>query len=605
MPNIFKRIADFVFSHKIFSIGLVLVIIFGAWFAVGLFSPKASVKYVVSAAAKGTLITSISGTGQVSSSNEVAINSKVSGEVTYVGVASGQDVSENKLLLKIDSTDAAQSVRDAQASYDLAKLSLEELKAPADELALMQAEDAVTAAEQAKVTAETSQENAYTNGFTSVSNAFLDLPTVVTGLNNLLFGNTYSSNQTNLDFYTGIAKNYSDRAQIYHDDAYSKYQTAKAAYDQNFSDYKNSTRNISPEDLKKLINETYETAGLISDAVKSANDLIQFYEDQLANKSLKPSTTADSHLSTLNDYTGKVNSILSNLLSIKQSIQSAENTFNGSERTIQEKQISLDKLKSGATDIEIKSEELAVQQKYNALVSAQKSLSDYYITAPFDGTVAKLSVSQGSSVSNGTALATFIAKGKLVSISLNEVDISKVALGNPVTLTFDALPDLTLAGKVSQIDTVGTVSSGVVNYNVEISFDDAEGQVKPGMSASASIITEAKTDVLMVPNSAVKSSGESYYVEVPEKSVDSSSLNNNKGVSLSGTIQKKTVEIGASNDSYTEITSGLSENDQIISSTVTAIAKKTSTSSSSGSSSSSSNKSTNQFMMQGVGGPPN
>jgi multidrug efflux pump subunit AcrA (membrane-fusion protein) len=181
MFTIFKKIANFVFSHKLFSIILILAIIGGVWFmSSSVFAKKASVKYVVSTVTKGTLINSISGTGQVSSSNEVTINSKVSGTITSVSVAAGQDVSENKLLLSIDSSDATQSVRDAQASYDLAKLSLEELKAPADELSVMQAEDAVTAAEQAKTTAETSQENAYTNGFTAVSNAFLDMPAVVT-----------------------------------------------------------------------------------------------------------------------------------------------------------------------------------------------------------------------------------------------------------------------------------------------------------------------------------------------------------------------------------------------------------------------------------------
>jgi HlyD family secretion protein len=168
------------------------------------------------------------------------------------------------------------------------------------------------------------------------------------------------------------------------------------------------------------------------------------------------------------------------------------------------------------------------------------------------------------------------------------------------------LPDLTLTGNVSQIDTIGTVSSGVVNYSVEIVFDDSENQVKPGMSASASIVIEAKTDVLMVSNSAIKSLGDSYYVEVPKKSVDSSSLNNSKGLTLAEGVTQKTVEIGTSNDSYTEITSGLNENDQVISSTLTtSSSSKKSTSSSSSSSSSSSNKSTGQFMMQGIGGPPN
>jgi hypothetical protein len=94
---------------------------------------------------------------------------------------------------------------------------------------------------------------------------------------------------------------------------------------------------------------------------------------------------------------------------------------------------------------------------------------------------------------------------------------------------------------------------------------------------------------------------------MPKKSVDSSSLNNSKGVTLEGGITQKTVEIGTSNDSYTEITNGLNENDQVISSTLTAAASaKTSTSSSSSRSSNSTNSGESKnIMMPGLGGPPN
>jgi len=150
---------------------------------------------------------------------------------------------------------------------------------------------------------------------------------------------------------------------------------------------------------------------------------------------------------------------------------------------------------------------------------------------------------------------------------------------------------------VPATDTVGTVSSGVVYYDAEISFDDATGQVNPGMSASASIITESKEDVLLVPNAAVKSASDgTYYVEVPSTSVAIASLNNSKGVALSGAVVKKTVTIGSANDTSTEITSGLSEGDQIITSTVSG-----STTSSSTKSSTSSAKTTTTSTLTGGG----
>ena len=95
-----------------------------------------------------------------------------------------------------------------------------------------------------------------------------------------------------------------------------------------------------------------------------------------------------------------------------------------------------------------------------------------------------------------------------------------------------------------EIDTIGTVSQGVVTYNVKIGFDTQDERVKPGMSVSTDIITDVRQDVLMVPNSAIKSSS---YVEA---------LANGQPV-------REPVEIGLSNNTMTEIISGLNEGDKI------------------------------------------
>src|SRR6185503_1622977 len=92
-------------------------------------------------------------------------------------------------------------------------------------------------------------------------------------------------------------------------------------------------------------------------------------------------------------------------------------------------------------------------------------------------------------------------------------DAAKLKVGQKATLTFDALQGVTIAGTVSQINTLGTVSSGVVTYDATITFDTPNPSVLPGMSASASIII-GQANGLVVPASAVKTSGGTSYVLV-------------------------------------------------------------------------------------------
>jgi len=150
-------------------------------------------------------------------------------------------------------------------------------------------------------------------------------------------------------------------------------------------------------------------------------------------------------------------------------------------------------------------------------------------------------------------------------VTLNEVDAAKVKTGQKAVVTLDAIPDLEITGKVSSVDTLGTVSQGVVSYTIEIVFDSQDERIKPGMSVSASIITDVKTDVLMVPNAALKSANNLSYVLVPS-AADLKNLpaNSAAGVVLVQTPSQQTVEIGLTNDEYTEITSGLKQGETVV-----------------------------------------
>lgn len=515
-----QKFIKLISSHKIAAFLILLALAYGGYWGYKKWTDTTGeTKYIFATIKKDTIEVSVSGSGQISASNQVDIKAKASGDVVYVGAKNGDEVRIGAILLQLDARDAQKSVRDAEISLENAKLSLEKFKFA-----------------NSKEKLEENLEKAREDGFNATSNAFLDFPTIMTGLDDLLFGNTFTSSQTNLNYYSDAVKSYDEKVILYKNDAADAYQTARQAYDQNFTDYKNTSRFSGEADIEKLIKQTYDTTKLVAESVKSASNLIQFYKDKLIERSLKTNALADTHLSSLNNYTSKANSHLTNLLSAKQTIEDKKDAFVNS-------------------DLDLKSQELSVRQRENVLLDAKEKISDYFLRAPADGIAAKINFKKGDSVSGGAIAATFITKLRLAEISLNEVDAAKIKVGQKTILTFDAVPNLSVSGKVAEIDAIGVVSQGVVSYIVKISFDAQDERVKPGMSASAAIITDVKTDALVAPISAVKSQGGSQYIELK---------------SGENAPKRARIETGLANDEFIEIISGVKEGDQVVAGAISA-----------------------------------
>jgi macrolide-specific efflux system membrane fusion protein len=133
-----------------------------------------------------------------------------------------------------------------------------------------------------------------------------------------------------------------------------------------------------------------------------------------------------------------------------------------------------------------------------------------------------------------------------MTVAFSESDISKVHVGQPATVTLDALAGVELAAHVSSISLVGSTSSSVVSYDATLTLDQNDSRVKPGMSASASVIVSQAQGVT-VPNQAITGNGSLTTVNL---------LKDGKTVS-------QQVVVGLRGDSRTQIISGLSAGDQI------------------------------------------
>ncbi|MFL6556230.1 MAG: efflux RND transporter periplasmic adaptor subunit [Bacillus sp. (in: firmicutes)] len=177
------------------------------------------------------------------------------------------------------------------------------------------------------------------------------------------------------------------------------------------------------------------------------------------------------------------------------------------------------------------------------------------ITAPADGKITTISVTDGERVTNGQVIAHLTDYENLQTVvQVDELDITKIKKKQTVSITVSAYPDTTFTGKVTDIAAEGTSANGTSTFDVTIHIDQPKN-LKVGMSTEASILTESKENALYVPVDGVYTSNNEKYVVVTSTSTDASSA--------SSTSQQKTVKTGISTDDYVELTEGVTAGETI------------------------------------------
>ena len=169
-------------------------------------------------------------------------------------------------------------------------------------------------------------------------------------------------------------------------------------------------------------------------------------------------------------------------------------------------QLRLRRLLTTADEIEMELEKLNVAQAELDLQKALQDLAAAQMVAPITGSVLTLDAAPGTKVSPGTVVATLADLGRLeLTVQVAEVDIPRIESGHPVDIVIDAFPDQTFAGEISRIDPFNKTQSGVISYPVTIRLLDNDlDPVLPGMTAVATLHTEAAGDRWLVPSSAIQ-----------------------------------------------------------------------------------------------------
>lgn len=317
----------------------------------------------------------------------------------------------------------------------------------------------------------------------------------------------------------------------------------------------------------------------VGDKVTKGQFLFNIVNDQLG-------VSADQAVASVSQAQASLDSANS------QKAQAAANYFDSKKPSVGKNKRDMQALSkaSDAASANITSTQQNLSAAQANLAYAQSNAAKRKVTSPIDGTVNAINIKNGddlSKLSSGSSRTVPMIIGDLstmkAQVQVNEVDIANVQIGQKVMMTFSGIDGLTVSGKVEKIDSLGTLSSGVVTYNVTITFDTIDPRIKPEMSVSANIITDVKQNVLTVPNSAVKTQNGNTYVQV---------LNSGQAPT------QVSVQTGISNDTDTEILSGINVGDNVVTQTI----NSSNSSAASTSSSSSRGGSSSAIRVPGLGG---
>ena len=486
---------------------LVVVIVVVGWLAVHTIYGTASTKTATRTATvqMGTVQSTVNATGNVSPVAALSVNFQSAGTVTEIDVKVGDQVKAGQTLAKIDDTQLRAALVSAQASLTSAQDNLASAQQPLTPTIAAQNAASLQTAQQQVATA---QANLVAAEQTAAVNANGYQNTVNQAQNQLVRDtNTYSTDQANCATGTTTGSG------------------SGAGSGQ---------------------------GGAVSCTTLLNNDQATLVKD-------RDSVTNASQQQT------------SGLLKDQQSIQNAQNSLSSAQNNLATTAAG-NNAKAAPTPASVDSAQAQVDSAQANLATAQKNEANAVLTAPRDGTITAVNglvgqtVSAGSTTSASTGTSASAASGNSSSSSSSafitlddtsslqvvagfaEVDASKVQVGQPATITLNALPNQSIPGQVTKVDVNSTVVSNVVTYNVTTTLTNAPTGVKPGMTASVSVVVGEQSNVLELPTADISTRGGQSTVTL---------LRAGKQIT-------QVVTTGLVGDQTTEITSGVNQGDVVV-----------------------------------------
>jgi RND family efflux transporter MFP subunit len=486
MPTSFSATSKFFRSKWVLGTIAIIVLIAGFWF----FTHRGKASYQFIPVTKGSIIETVSVTGNTTPMQSVSLGFQNSGTIAHVYYQLGNVVSAGSVIAQLNTANLSAALAQAQASLAAQEANLQGLQAGA------QPED-IASSQAALQEAQQNLANMYASIGDISNDAYAKGNDAVRTELNPLFANAETDKPT-LTFQTSDSQSASD--------AVSERVAASVAlnaWEANLSSLGGSaaTSTLSaaiPADLSYL--QTIRT--LLSSVSVALQGAVNLSASSLASDN----AAVAQALSEVNTATTNLNTISQNISSQLSSVAQA--------------QAQLALKKAGSTSQDIAAQQAEVQQAQASVAQAEANLQDVQIVAPITGTLTQQDAKVGQQASPGTPLVSIIGNsGFEVDAGVSETDVGKVTVGDPTTMTLDAFPGETFTGTVFYVAPAQTDAQGVITYLTKISFDKTSAALKSGLTANVNIQTSKKDDVLILPQYAILQNDSGTFVETLDNGV--------------------------------------------------------------------------------------
>ena len=522
---------------RILTINLVIVVAIAAvgfWGYSSLHPKAAKVALSTVTVARGDVSSTVSSSGTVVSPSDIALAPSTSGTLAKLNVKVGDSVHAGELLAQMDTTSLKSAVAQAEGSLVQAQANLTNVQTTADTTA------ATTALQlQNDQAAVTNAENnlAYQQTLIAASTA-TDNENVATALTKL--NNDKTTTSQNVAVYQAsvdAAKNTLTNAQLTYNDYEGLYGPA----------------GITPAFCASIttINSNCTTLTQDNNAIISAQ---ASYNNALISQQQNLAKDAQTIASDQQSYADAQATAALNVKKNAQTLASAQQSITSAQYALKLYQL---QNSNSTTETTLKVDQSQVTVAEANLVQAQKNLKGASVIAPVSGKIASISnsligstISPNTTPTNGTTGATgFIVLtdvgGLQVTAGFSESDVAKIAVGQSASMAFTALPNAVGDAKVSSVALLPTTSGGATTYTVTFQLTAKVDGLKPGMTATATVIVADSPNAISVTSRAVTTRGTRSTVNV---------------VTTVGGKQTETptpVLVGIVGDSADEILSGL------------------------------------------------
>jgi len=321
-----------IFRKKIIIvIGLIVIILAGYFGYKAFANKKQETKYMLTQVKKGDISVTVSGSGQISASNQVTLQPKASGNLVYLGIKNGQFVKAGTLIAKIDTIDAQKTIRDAELSLESAKLSLT----------------------QAQGTSSTDEESLKGQALSYMTIALNNTKNIINSFQDIFFTDISSYKvdfKYLINYYTYVVKFYAKDDVDYDTIISANFETIKKENNVNFALFSYLNQDSSLEEIDDVLNEITETTKIVNDTVHLGYQLLNRYEGILNDNNLTPSIsvrTVSTDKSTVSAYVTSIDSNTTNLLSVQKSIKNfSDDSSNSTPYSIKSLQLTLEQKKT-------------------------------------------------------------------------------------------------------------------------------------------------------------------------------------------------------------------------------------------------------------------